>query len=87
MIITEGTEFIIDKDTEEVELVLCSKPYFKFKGSIEAWLYSDPTGWKERVLRFETNYPIQVTGDLRTRSRIHTNYPLTVKGEDLRGEF
>jgi len=80
-------EHTIDKETEGMELIYCTKPYYKFRGSIEAWMKRPPQTWKTRKLIFDTDYPITITGDLRTRSYVKTNYPITVKGEDLRGEF
>lgn len=73
--------------SEDLTYIEARHPYYEFAGSISLWLDSDPDGWKERNLRFETDHPVVIKGDLKTRSYIKTNYRLTVNGLKLAGKF
>lgn len=87
MTITEGKTHTISQDDPKMELQQVSRPYYLYKGSIEAWLDEPKDTWQERKLIFDTDYPVVIEGDLKARSYINTNHPLKVQGENLRGEF
>ena len=84
MIITEGFEYTINSNTQDLHFHV-AKDVYEYHGDIHGWLDTDD--WKKHKLIFDLDKPVIIKGDLLTKSWVHTNYPIKVKGEDRRGDF